>query len=57
MAWPAVPQEVLDQNQEEQTTPTTLHAKCLAQRWEFPKIGVPHFGVLKIRILLFGVPY
>ena len=57
MAWPAVPQEVLDQNQEEQTTPTTLHAKCLAQRWEFPKIGVPHFGVLKIRILPFRVLY
>ena len=23
--------------------------------WEFPKIGVPYFGVLIIRVLLFGV--
>ena len=23
--------------------------------WEFPKIGVPYLGVLKIRILLFRV--
>ena len=30
-------------------------------RWEFPKIGVPYFGVLKIRMLLLiyyiEVPY
>ena len=25
--------------------------------WEFPKIGVPYFGVLIIRILLFRVLY
>ena len=25
--------------------------------WEFPKIGVPYFGVLVIRILLFRVLY
>ena len=25
--------------------------------WEFPKLGVPHFGVLIIRILLFRVLY
>ena len=25
--------------------------------WEFPKIRVPYFGVLIIRILLFGVLY
>ena len=25
--------------------------------WEFPKIGVPYFGVLITRILLFGVLY
>ena len=25
--------------------------------WEFPKIRVPYFGVLIIRILLFRVPY
>ena len=25
--------------------------------WEFPKIGVPYFGVLIIRIILFRVPY
>ena len=28
-----------------------------ALKWEFPKIGVPYFGVLIIRILLFRVPY
>ena len=25
--------------------------------WEFPKLGVPYFGVLMIRILLFRVLY
>ena len=25
--------------------------------WEFPKLGVPYFGVLIIRILLFRVLY
>ena len=28
-----------------------------AVTWEFPKIGVPYFGVLIIRILLFRVLY
>ena len=27
----------------------------LLSKWEFPKIGVPYFGVLIIRILLFRV--
>ena len=26
-------------------------------KWEFPKLGVPYFGVLIIRILLFRVLY
>ena len=29
----------------------------LLPRWEFPKIGVPYFGVLIIRVLPFRVPY
>ena len=37
-------------------------AKCdfayvMSPKWEFPKIGVPYFGVLIIRFLLFRVLY
>ena len=34
--------------------PQVLPAVCI---WEFPKIGVPYFGVLLIRILLFRALY
>ena len=41
--------------------PEGLSSWCLDPRpdprWEFPKIGVPYFGVLIIRILLFRVLY
>ena len=35
----------------------TAKPEAQKSKWEFPKIGVPHFGVLIIRILLFRVLY
>ena len=32
-------------------------ANAKSQKWEFPRIGVPYFGVLIIRILQFRVLY
>ena len=30
---------------------------CLPHMWDFPKLGVPYFGVLIIRVLLLRVLY
>ena len=39
------------------TKPKSLCHYAHKKKWEFPKIGVPYFGVLLIRILLFRVLY
>ena len=32
-----------------------VHKESIGDTWEFPKIGVPYFGALMIRILLFRI--